>query len=227
MIVAFEKTERVRHIGHLDLQRAIQRALRRSGLPIRYSQGYNPHAVLSFASPLPVGMSGAEELFDIALESPVDEEAFARALEKALPPSLPLLRVRAVDDRHPALMAGLRTAAYEARMPISSISRAMAAAIPSLLAEMSVEAIRRTKSGEKPCDIRPMLHELSAEPEGDAMRFSMRVSFTERETLKPDLLLSVLASHAGVELPTCRTRRMRLYGGTDRLPVCLMDMAYE
>lgn len=80
MIVAFEKTERVRHIGHLDMQRAMQRALRRSGLPVRYSQGFNPHAVLSFASPLPVGVGGAEELMDVALESDVGEAAFAEAL---------------------------------------------------------------------------------------------------------------------------------------------------
>ena len=62
MIVAFEKTEQVRHVGHLDLQRAVNRALRRSGLPIRYSNGFNTHALLSFASPQPLGVSGEEEL---------------------------------------------------------------------------------------------------------------------------------------------------------------------
>ena len=55
MLVVFEKTPRLRHIGHLDLMRAIQRSLRRSGLPIRYSQGFNPHMLMSFAAPLALG----------------------------------------------------------------------------------------------------------------------------------------------------------------------------
>ena len=68
MIVAFNKTEQVRHVGHLDMQRAMQRALRRSDLPIRYSNGFNPHALMSFAMPLPVGVGGDEELFEVGVE---------------------------------------------------------------------------------------------------------------------------------------------------------------
>ncbi|MEG0766833.1 MAG: TIGR03936 family radical SAM-associated protein, partial [Clostridia bacterium] len=112
MLVAFEKTARVRHIGHLDMQRAMQRALRRSGLPVQYSQGFNPHVVLSFASPQPVGMAGREELFDVAMAHEVEEAAFCAALAPALPASLPLVRVRAVPDTQPALMAQLRRAEY-------------------------------------------------------------------------------------------------------------------
>ena len=55
MMVVFEKGKTLRYIGHLDLMRAMQRALRRSGLPIRYSNGFNPHIRLSFAAPLSVG----------------------------------------------------------------------------------------------------------------------------------------------------------------------------
>ena len=224
MIVAFEKTERVRHIGHLDIQRAMQRALRRSGLPVRYSQGFNPHAVLSFASPLPVGVGGAEELMDVALESDVGEAAFAEALTAALPPSLPLRAVRAVDDRFPALMAQLRTAEYEAVFLPCEEARAMARAVPALLGRQSIPAVRRTKSGEKPCDIRPMLHALAAGETPSEIRFTLRVSLTERETLKPDLLLSTLATQAGVALPAYRLRRLRLYGETDHGPKGLLEM---
>ena len=52
MIAVFEKSERLRHIGHLDIQRAVMRALRRSGLPVSYSKGFNPHILLTFASAL-------------------------------------------------------------------------------------------------------------------------------------------------------------------------------
>lgn len=223
MIVAFEKTERVRHVGHLDLMRTMQRALRRSGLPIRYSKGFNPHVVLSFASPLAVGVSGAEELMDVGLEEAVSETEFSVRIARAMPPSLPLLRVRAVDDQHPALMAQLRTAAYEAVGPRTVATESMAEAVMQLLARREIIALRKTKSGEKPCDIRPMLHTLTASME-DTASFLFRVSLTERETLKPDLLLRTLAQQAGVEAPAMGLRRLCLYGEKDQMPVRLMEL---
>ncbi|MDR0929254.1 MAG: TIGR03936 family radical SAM-associated protein [Oscillospiraceae bacterium] len=223
MIVAFEKTPRVRHIGHLDLMRAMQRALRRSGLPIRYSQGFNPHVLLSFASPLPVGVSGAAELMDVPLETPVPEAAFVKALSAALPDSLPLRGVRAVEDRHPKLMAALTSAAYEALCPESECTRAMAEAIPALLSRESIPAIRKTKSGEKPCDIRPMLYALSSELRGDERIFTFQVALTELNTLKPDLLLGTLAEMAGAECPAFLLRRIGLFSETDGRSVLLME----
>lgn len=58
MMAVFEKGERLRHIGHLDIQRAVQRALRRSMLPVAYSNGFNPHILLTFASALSTGYAG-------------------------------------------------------------------------------------------------------------------------------------------------------------------------
>lgn len=225
MIVSFEKTARVRHLGHLDLMRAMQRALRRSGLPIRYSQGFNPHVVLSFASPLPVGASGSEELMDVALEAEVAEADFATHLSAALPESLPMVSVRAVDDRQPKLMAQLQTAAYAMSFSRSEAAAAMAAAIEEMLEKAEIPAIRKTKSGEKPCDIRPMIHQLAAEPAEDSVVFQFRTSLTEQSTLKAALLLEKLADVAGVTMPTGgRLHRVRLYGERDGSPVPLMEM---
>ena len=67
MIVVFEKGFALRHIGHLDLMRTIQRALRRTTLPIRYSNGFNPHIQLSFAAPLSVGVVGMREVMDVPM----------------------------------------------------------------------------------------------------------------------------------------------------------------
>ena len=66
MIVVFSIRDRLKYIGHLDLMRAMQRALRRSGLPVRYSQGFNPHLQISFAAPLSVGMEGLREVMEVA-----------------------------------------------------------------------------------------------------------------------------------------------------------------
>lgn len=68
MALKFAKGSDVKYISHLDLQRAFQRAFRRSGLPIKYSQGFNPHAKISFASALAVGVTSSGEYLDVELE---------------------------------------------------------------------------------------------------------------------------------------------------------------
>lgn len=224
MIVAFKKTSQVRHIGHLDMQRAIQRALRRSGLPIRYSNGFNPHALLSFASPLAVGVAGDEELFEVGVEPDATEEMFRRELPGSLPASLPMVNVRLVEDDHPKLMAALMTASYEVRMDRCEASEAMAANVDALLTRTEIQAVRKTKSTEKLCDIRPMFHELRVETQDDETVFYMRVDAMEQKALKPDLLLKTLAEQAGVELPYYRLKRLKLWGEKDRLPVGLMEL---
>ena len=225
MIVAFQKTDQVRHVGHLDLMRTVQRALRRSELPIRYSQGFNPHVVLSFASPLPVGTSGDEELFEVSLATDCKEATFQESLARAMPASLPILRVRAVADTHPKLMASLAMADYRALFANDDAARMMQASIPALLEKQELVALRKTKSGEKPCDIRPMLHQLDAESADENIAFSFRCSLTERETLKPELLLRTLSQIAGVEMPVYRLTRKQLLALENGRAINLMEFA--
>ena len=94
MLVVFEKKERLRHVGHLDLMRAMQRALRRSGVPIAFSQGFNPHLLVTFAAPLSVGMPGLREVMEVPLSAEISEEEFKEKLRAALPPELPCVAVR-------------------------------------------------------------------------------------------------------------------------------------
>ena len=90
MFVVFEKGERLRHIGHLDIMRTMQRALRRSGLPVSYSKGFNPHILLGFASALSVGAVGQNELMEVTLDQEVTSDEFNELLSKALPEDITL-----------------------------------------------------------------------------------------------------------------------------------------
>lgn len=206
MIAVFEKAPRLRLIGHLDLMRAMQRALRRSGLPLRYSQGFNPHILLTFAAPLSVGMPGKREIMEVPLEGDVTAEEFMEKLSAALPPDLPLLSARPVDDRHPAPMAQLCAAVYEAKL--SSVPAGLSEAVDRFLEQKEIPVMRKTKSGLKPADIRPMIHELRLD--GDALR--MVLSLSEKATCKPDLLLDTLFSFLGAERPRALITRLQLLG---------------
>jgi len=191
-IFEFGKKGRLRYISHLDLQRFMMRALRRTDLPVAYSQGFNPHPQMSFASALAMGWSSDVELMDVRLTESVDPQHALDQMSAALPPEMPVHRCRMVDDRHPALMAQLAMADYRIAVSGGDAGRIIDA-VPAYLAEETVMAVRKTKSGEKEVNIRPLTVALSAED--DAL--CARLMLTPEDTLKPDLLLGVLAERGG------------------------------
>ena len=228
MLLQFQKGDVVRHLGLLDLQRTMQRALRRSGLPVAYSRGFNPHMLMSFASALSSGVPGDAELLDVSLCGEATEEACLRAMNRVLPPALQASRVRLVDDRFPKVSASLRTARYRITLRGEN-ARRIAQDVPAFLGEEDIPALRKTKRSEVMVNIRPMIHELTVccGEAGDTAILDARVSFTEQATLKPELMLSALCAHAGEEPPRCAIRRTQLLGEEDGRLTPLIDMAYE
>jgi radical SAM-linked protein len=224
MLLQFQKDASVRHLGLLDLQRTMQRALRRSGLPISYSKGYSPHINMSFASALSVGVPGQCEILDVALTQDVTEEMCLESMNRVLPQALRASRVRLIDDKHPAMMSLLKQAAYLIVLE-GKAAPALCAAIPAFLAQREILAMRKTKSGEKQVDIRPMIHELTVVEAGaERALLSARVSFEERATCKPDVLMRALSEFAKVELPQVRMIRTGLFGERDGEIVPLIEL---
>lgn len=206
-MIRFGKQPRLRFISHLDLQRFFQRALNRTGLPIAWTQGFNPHPILSFGSALALGWTSEYEILDVKLSAPMGRRRTEDAMRAALPVDLPVLEVRMVDDRHPAPMAMVRASDYEITLSGETAAATLDAAEEFLRRE-SVMAVRKTKSGERKVDIRPMA--LLLEREGDVL--SARLMLTEKDTLKPDLLVRALAEIAGAEVPEMRIHRRCLLG---------------
>lgn len=225
MLLQFKKDDIVRHLGLLDLQRTMQRALRRSGLPVAYSKGFNPHIVMSFASALSSGIPGDAEILDVSLCEETTEETCLNAMNRVLPPSLQASRVRLVDDRFPKVSASLQQAEYRITLYGEGTEK-LTEYLPEYLAKEEIMALRKTKKNETLVNIRPMIHELTGTYylDNSTSVLTARVSFVEAATLKPDLLLSSLCEHAGVEIPRHEIRRTRLLGLVNGQPVPLMDM---
>jgi len=249
----FAKLSRLKFVSHLDLQRFMQMALRRTELPVAYSQGFNPHPVMAFASALAVGWTSECEILDVKLSSPVSEGFAFSEMAAALPPDMPLRRVRLVDDSHPAMMAALRMAEYRIALDGAG-AEAVASAVGGYMVEESVIALRKTKSGEKPADIRAMTCELSLEQtevandskkptefincisnltsvclrdeqqNGASVVLRATLMLTEKATLKPDLLVHTLSERAGVSAPSMQIHRLRLLGVRQQGAVDLMDL---
>ena len=206
-LIRFGKRDRLRFISHLDLQRFFQRAVNRTGLPVAWSQGFNPHPVMSFGSALALGWTSEYEVIDIKLSAPMGRKRTEDAVRAALPEDLPVLEVRMIDDKHPAPMAMVRMSDYRITLEGDDAQRVYDQ-VSAFLERERVMGIKKTKSGEREIDIRPLAVDLRKTDAG----LYARLMLTEQNTLKPDLLVKALADMAWVGAPEMRIHRLMLLG---------------
>jgi len=222
MMVVFEKGAPLRHIGHLDLMRTVQRALRRSNLPVKYSNGFNPHIRLSFAAPLSVGVIGLRELMEVPVEDGLTEEQFASRMNAALPSCMQICFCRTVPDDFPALMSLVAGADYRITFAKTAESHKAADGFAAFMALDSYVAQRRTKSGENPCDIRPFVTAGEMQETETEYIIELRTIATAAGMLKPSLWFDSLCEFAGcAEVPHLIYRRNILAKAADG---CLVPM---
>lgn len=195
MLAVFEKGERIRHIGHLDIQRSVQRGLRRSGLPVAYSNGFNPHILITFASALSTGACGRREIMDVTMAGNVTAEEFLEKMNRAMPPEMQLSEARVIDQKHPAMMACLKAAEYDLLIKNPEQAEKLTKAIPEMMAKEIIPATRKTKTALKECDIKPLIYKLKSE----GSHIIATLVLTESEACKPGMLIEALAREAGIE----------------------------
>lgn len=148
IIARFEKKEAARYVSHLDVQRLFQRAMHRAGLPMAYSQGFNPHPLVSFATALAVGYTSNSEWVDVKLNKDITEQEFVDAMNSALPTGFFVLEAKKVADNAKSLTSIMKAAEYE--IETSCVDEKAVEAL------MSGEIIvtKKTKGGMKEVDIR-------------------------------------------------------------------------
>lgn len=192
MALEFAKYGAAKYISHLDLQRAFSRALRRSGLPVGLSVGFNPHYIVSFASALPVGMESDCECVEMALNAQIAPDEFLLKIARALPPGLEAKRAVRLRDDAPKLMAALSEAAYTAQI-ISGDLAAVKQAIEKIMESKEIIAVKKAKNSQKNVDIRPMIYDMKAEDAG----LTLRLAAAQTGTLRPDMLMQAIEQFSG------------------------------
>lgn len=161
IIARFKKEEQVRFVSHLDVQRLFQRAFRRANLPVAYSNGFNPHQQLSFATALTVGATSSAEWLDIKMDSDISPEDFTERVNAALPRGFIVAQAACAEDKYPSLSAVMSAADYTVRLRLCNEATEvdMLSAIKELL-NSSIVVLKKTKAGMKNVDIRPMVYRM-------------------------------------------------------------------
>ncbi len=198
--VRFAKTDRARFISHLDLNRTMTRALRRAGLPIWYTEGFNKHPYVTFAAPLSLGFEGEDECMDVRLIEDVPMEEVVSRLDAVMPEGLH------ITGAAPAVRKPGELAAARYRVTVDCPQETVAA----FLAQPQITAEKRNKKKEwKTVDLRPVLQEVVLQAEGDKTALLLTLPVSSNETVNPTLIAQALGAFAGREIG-CRVLRLSL-----------------
>ncbi len=219
LVYVFSKTGRLRFVSHLDLQRFLLRALNRTRLDLAFSQGFNPHPLLSLAGALAMGYESEYEVFEVRINGEMSREAALETMRAALPPDLYIKDVKLRPDNHPSMMSLVKMADYTISFPdgFDAVRRGAEAFWNS----PSVMGIRKTKSGEKEVDVRALCKGLEIFENS----VKARLMLTEAETLKPDLLVDTLCRLGGCGVSEYRVMRNALLGlDEDGMAVPIADL---
>ena len=153
MRVIFSTADTVKYVGHLDMHRAWERAIRRAGLPLAYTQGFNPQARLQFAAALPVGFTGQGEVADVFLNEALDPAEFLSRLTAALPPGIRPLRAEPVAREVPSLQSQVCGARYRVEVETGEPDAAFVARLDDFLARH--RGVARAAQGQRRGALRP------------------------------------------------------------------------
>lgn len=208
--VAYRQDGPARFVSHLDILRVFERAGRRAGLPLAYTEGFNPRPRLTFAAPLPVGMSSAQEIVDIDFCQDILADELVAALARQMPGGLTILKGRKVSAAGPALMSVLDRALYTAQGSLdeSIPSYEVDTKMESFLGRGEVFVERKTGKGWRRRDIRPGIRRLTWKNTADQIEFLMELQSGSRGNVRPDEVLIALAEVLPLQphrLTVCRT----------------------
>jgi radical SAM-linked protein len=200
--VRYAKRGRLRFASHRDFQRALERALRRAGVPMAYSAGFSPHPKISYANAAPTGSASEAEYLEIGVAARLDPAKVARALDDALPPGLDIEEV--VEAGPGSLTDRLEASEWLIQLPELDPD-GLLAAVDQLLAREELMVQRKTKSGLRTFDVRPAVVRLAVETdqvEGLGRCAILRVVVRHTvPAVRPDDVLSALDVVAGLTPP--------------------------
>ena len=180
----------------------LPRALRRTNLPLRYTQGFSPHMRINLASALPLGFIGKAEQMDFWLDEEVALDEISNRLSKSLPAELILKNVQAIDNQQPSLQASLITSDFEIFLPAGTEPEILKNQINTLLAQDSLPVQRRKKT----VDLKSLILTWQLDYQAAKTLLLISMKATPLENGRPDELLVLL----GIDPADCVITRTKL-----------------
>lgn len=194
--VKFTKEGNVKFVGHLDTVRLFQRAIKAAGIPVAYSQGFNPHSLVYFAMPLSVGVSSTGEYMDIVTAEDMSAEEVKTRLEKILVKGIEVVDAFEMPSSTESLMSLVDAADYVITIPKAQLGEQGVEKIVAVMDQQEIMVIKKTKKKEKEVDIKPLICEFELEENDTDLIMNTTIMAGSKQNLSPDLLVQSLVGEA-------------------------------
>ena len=196
--IKFSKHGPMKFIGHLDIMRYFQKAMRRADVAICYSGGFSPHQIMSFAAPLGVGITSNGEYLDIETEDTEDLSTMKDRLNQVMVEGVEIKSVRRLPDSAANAMSIVAAADYTVVFRQGYEPEDTAGwmkGVEEFYRQDHILITKKTKKGQKELDLKPLVYEIRAEGE----RLFLTISTGSSENIKPELVLDAYYQHLGQE----------------------------
>ena len=212
----FSRDERLKYLAHLDVLRLFERAIKRSGLPVAYTQGFNPRQRIVFGLPMAVGLTSCAEYADIEFEEDIDPGTFVYRLNEVLPDGIRVLDVVPFSKKG-NIMSQITSAKYEISftVPREMDHEEINGIVLDFLGNEEITVMKKGKRGTKPVNIRPLIYSLSARKSDDkGYILDAFLSAGAENNLRPDLLMKAISQATGLDLVVGSIHRKAMYAST-------------
>ena len=211
--IKFTKQGPIRFVGHLDVMRYFQKAIRRADIDIKYSEGFSPHQIMSFAAPLGVGLTSNGEYMDIEVNSMQSCEALMNALKETMVEGVLITECHILEERAKNAMSLVAAADYTVTFREEKELPDMEEYFRGLLEFFNQSTIlitKKTKKGERELDLKQSIYELSVLDN----RIFMKLSAGSVNNIKPELVLDAYDQWRGITIPefSLCIQREEIYG---------------
>ena len=223
--VKFTKGEKVKFIGHLDVLRVFQRAIRRAGLPVAYSNGFNPHQLLSFASPLTLGMKSVGEYAEVEMKQAVDPKEIVEKLNKTMPEDMEILKAVLLPQQTKNAMASVEGALYEVTFFDEVKKEELKKILFDYEKQTSIVILKKTKRGLKETDIHPDIWKIELDETKEKAVLRLFLAAGSKQNLKPDLVAQSICRFMNIEYKpfSMQYKRLELYKMENETLIPLME----
>lgn len=202
--IKFRKYGALKFIGHLDVMRYFQKVMRRADIPIAFTGGFSPHMIMSFASPLGIGLESDGEYMDIELTDPIESEEAVRRMNEAGVEGIEVISFRQIaEEKKMTGMTILATADYlitpkkdilpDAGSAEGSLSHDWKEQFSDFMEQNEIRVMKQTKRSEREVDLRPLIYDW--EFRGNSI--FIRTAAGSTENLKPDLVMDTFLKYTG------------------------------
>ena len=211
--IKFTKTGAIRYIGHLDVMRYFQKLNRRANIDVKYSAGFSPHQIMSFAAPLGVGLESLGEYVDIEVNTTMSSKDAIEALNNASVDGISVTGYVKLEDTAANAMSLVSAADYKVAIKDNYMPQTenIKASFEEFLSQKSIIVEKASKKSIREVDLRPLIYDAYVNENGD---FFMKLSTGSVENLKPELVMEAFYKFLGCEMSefALKITRLEVYG---------------